>query len=135
MDAQSAHFIFRDSLSDLSRKDDYIARIPAGITTREELFDVLSRELNFPSYFGANWDALWDCLCDLSWIDRRRVIVAHEAVPDLDEATLKVYLEELTRSAKDWGPDEEHELLVVFPEHAQARIRKVIGEHSREGDA
>ena len=42
------------------------ARIPgAGIAGEEELFSALAAELSLPGWFGANWDALLDCLRDL----------------------------------------------------------------------
>lgn len=37
----------------------------AKIGTREELHDVLSRELGFPAWYGRNLDALHDCLTAL----------------------------------------------------------------------
>lgn len=30
-----------------------------------EIHEVLKRELDFPDYYGANTDALWDCLTDM----------------------------------------------------------------------
>jgi hypothetical protein len=38
-----------------------------GIKGKQNLLDVLARAANFPPEFGANWDALADALCDLSW--------------------------------------------------------------------
>ncbi|MGQ0511315.1 MAG: barstar family protein [Betaproteobacteria bacterium] len=34
---------------------------------KEAILRKLARELQFPSWFGGNWDALEDCLADLSW--------------------------------------------------------------------
>lgn len=41
------------------------------VTTKNELLDAFATALDFPSYFGRNWDALNDCLTDLSWLDAR----------------------------------------------------------------
>jgi hypothetical protein len=36
----------------------------AGLTTPEQLFGVLADGLDFPGYFGHNWDALDECFTD-----------------------------------------------------------------------
>lgn len=38
-----------------------------GIKGKQNLLNVLARAAGFPPEFGANWDALADALCDLSW--------------------------------------------------------------------
>ena len=40
-----------------------------GVKGKQNLLDALSRAAGFPPGFGANWDALADALCDLSWHD------------------------------------------------------------------
>jgi RNAse (barnase) inhibitor barstar len=39
----------------------------AEVRSKQELLDAVARELAFPDWFGSNWDALEDCLTDLSW--------------------------------------------------------------------
>ena len=37
-------------------------------STRAGVFQELARALHFPDYFGHNWDAVYDCLTDLTWL-------------------------------------------------------------------
>jgi len=38
-----------------------------GIKGKQNFLNILARAAGFPPEFGANWDALADALCDLSW--------------------------------------------------------------------
>jgi RNAse (barnase) inhibitor barstar len=39
----------------------------AGCSDKAELLARIAAALGFPAWFGHNWDALFDCLTDLSW--------------------------------------------------------------------
>ncbi len=39
----------------------------AGMSTEAEMHDQFSERFEFPEYYGRNWDALYECLTDLSW--------------------------------------------------------------------
>jgi len=38
-----------------------------GVEDKSGLLAALARDMTFPEWFGTNWDALADCLGDLSW--------------------------------------------------------------------
>jgi RNAse (barnase) inhibitor barstar len=82
---------FEYSSKDFAR--DHVVVSGSEITSRNELFRILANKLAFPEYFGENWDALIDCLSDLSWMDRDTVVLAHATLPALDQQTLRIYLE------------------------------------------
>jgi hypothetical protein len=66
--------------------------------------DVLARiaeALDFPDWFGHNWDALEDCLGDLSWRDGEGHVLLFERFPAGDE--LAVLLDVLRSSARYWA--------------------------------
>ncbi|MBX3410067.1 MAG: barstar family protein [Phycisphaeraceae bacterium] len=45
-------------------------------TSRLALMDEWSRVLAYPDYFGRNWDAFEECVCDLSWLPPSPTFIA-----------------------------------------------------------
>lgn len=101
----------------------HVAHIPSGIDGKTALFRALVPELALPDYFGANWDALEECLKDLSWIEKKTVAIVHEDLPALPRKQLATYLSILSDSVKEWKEGEERALVVVFPAKAVKAIR------------
>ena len=106
--------------------DDFIVWIPPNISDRQELFSILDHEFKFP-YFGRNWDALYDLLRDFFWIQKRRIVMVHEDLPiQLGDKDLRTYLEILIDAIKDWKPEDNHELIVVFPLKYRETVREIL---------
>ncbi|HEY4245130.1 MAG TPA: barstar family protein [Kofleriaceae bacterium] len=101
--------------SDVFRFAAAVATVRAGIDSKKALLRALSRRLSFPDYFGFNFDALYECLGDLSWLPAGSVFIVHEALPRLDRATLDTYLSVLASAVRKWRGSAERELIVVFP--------------------
>jgi hypothetical protein len=45
------------------------------VLTKQRFLAVAARALDFPSWFGVNWDAFEDCLTDLEWAPARAYAV------------------------------------------------------------
>lgn len=58
----------------------------AAVADKAGLLDCIADALRFPSYFGHNWDALEDCLNDLSWLPPGGFVVLFEHVDALQNA-------------------------------------------------
>jgi hypothetical protein len=43
-------------------------------TSKDRTFQEWAAALQFPAYFGHNWDAFVDCLHDLDWLNARRAV-------------------------------------------------------------
>jgi hypothetical protein len=74
--------------------------------TTAGLFTECARALDFPDYFGHNWDALEECLADLEWLPAKGYILliteAAQVLPDDDEE-YETFLEILRDAGEAWG--------------------------------
>ena len=74
--------------------------------TREEIHEILKRELDFPEYYGNNLDALYDCLTDI------REDTAIGIYYTIDGSPASAYLERMRRVFSE--AEEENRHLAVF---------------------
>jgi RNAse (barnase) inhibitor barstar len=130
MKNRSDSFIFVPEIHAFESKEDaFLAWIPPDIAEKQRLLRTLAMQLQFPSYFGWNWDALYDLLCDFSWIPTRRIAIIHQDVPlRFERKEGKIYLKLLADAIDGWKTDEEHELLSVFPITCRELIQTLLQE-------
>lgn len=99
----------------------FCARLDLGACRdKAALLAALAAALRFPDWFGANWDALADCLDDLQWLPGRGVVLALERADALQSAapdTYRIARELLAEAAASWRQRERplHVLLVESP--------------------
>jgi RNAse (barnase) inhibitor barstar len=84
---------------------DVIVRMVDGTkcSTQTSLFKEWSASLDFPGYFGRNWDAFDDCLTDMSWLPSSSYVIVvtdfETVLPD-DDGGFKLLLEVLEDTGK-----------------------------------
>lgn len=84
----------------------------ARIDLRPPVFEAFSKALAFPAWFGRNWDALEDCLTDLSWREAAGHVLLLEGFPESkEEGELLV---DVLRSAAEFWSGENKPFFAVF---------------------
>ena len=79
-----------------------VARIDlAGCADKADALSRFAVALRFPEWFGGNWDALEDCLGDLSWRDSARTVLAMKNFQRNDE--LGILIDILASTAQFWA--------------------------------
>jgi RNAse (barnase) inhibitor barstar len=76
-----------------------------GCTDKAGFLERIARALDFPDWFGFNWDALRDCLTDLSWHSTEGFVIVLEHADALYASApeaLAIALEVLSDAAADW---------------------------------
>jgi hypothetical protein len=99
-----------------------LARIDlTGVQGKEALLAKLALDLGFPAWFGGNWDALEDCLADLSWRAGDGHVLVVQGSGDLPLDDLGVLVDVLASSAEYWaGRGRPFFALFVDPQRALA---------------
>ena len=73
--------------------------------TKAQVLGLLGRTLEFPSWFGRNWDALEDCLTDVTWIGSHGVVIpisGFGAYAKADPDGFSILLDIFKTSAEYW---------------------------------
>ncbi|MBD0734547.1 barstar family protein [Streptomyces sp. CBMA29] len=93
-----------------------------GVADRQSFMDRCTERLHLPDWFGRNWDALADCLTDLSWwpvgSDGRRLRI--EGWQDYAAAKPREWriVKDILRDAETFWRDTDTELTVELEEDA-----------------
>ncbi len=95
------------------------------VDSENELFEGLAKALDFPNYFGKNWNAVNDCLCDFSWIEDKNIALVHTSIADLEDELLIIYIDILIEAINSWKDDSEHNLTIYFDTSDKNRIERI----------
>jgi len=82
---------------------DVVAVSLAAADGKEALLRTLAEALSFPQWFGGNWDALEDCLSDLSWRGAQGRVLVLRDFERLPRDDLGVLVDVLASAAEFWA--------------------------------
>ena len=78
------NFILSTTIPEYNTEDILVAKIDGSKSkTLVKFFTVISKELYFPDYFGANLDSFDEMINDLTWLEQEAVIIVITHFDDL----------------------------------------------------
>lgn len=107
----------------------------AGVRTKDALLATLAERLEFPEWFGANWDALNDVLAERAWEQSTGVVLALEHCGELahaDPEAFETALEVLDSVAESCYDEDIPFWVFVDGVDAEAFDLPVLGEGDEE---
>jgi len=99
-----------------------VARVIRGqkARTTNDLFDEVAAALQFPCYFGENWNAFDECLADLEWLPANAyAIFITNSMQLLDKENV----------------DEQHRFFNILARQSREWSMPAVGEHPRPAKA
>jgi len=74
--------------------------------TLPDFFNEIGAALQFPYYFGENWDAFEECITDLSWLDGEAYLLmvnqANLLLQDTPQKDFQILMEVLSDAHQTW---------------------------------
>ncbi|PIS02508.1 MAG: hypothetical protein COT85_04910 [Chlamydiae bacterium CG10_big_fil_rev_8_21_14_0_10_42_34] len=117
-------FLFYSRKEEINNDEyDLVVHVKKGINSKDELFEIFSSNLQFPTYFGKNWDAFYDCLCDLEHLHKKKILILHEDLPFKEsEEERKIYTDCLSDVEFCRSSDPIYEIDIAFPRMQKNKI-------------
>ena len=66
------------------------------VKNRYDMFEIISTTMDFPDYFGNNWDAFWDCITDMANLEMQIDVLNFDVLKMVSEKDAAIFIELLT---------------------------------------
>jgi RNAse (barnase) inhibitor barstar len=113
-------------VEDLRSKGYYVAIMDgAECKTKKGFINNIAKSFNFPSYYGQNLDALWECINDLEWIAELNyalVITNSKFFMSADVDNKQYIIEMLNEVVTEWGNVPNYEGEDMFRHKADFKV-------------
>jgi RNAse (barnase) inhibitor barstar len=119
-------FIFVETPQSYLCNNSFIVKMSEDVCNKDDIIRDFSEKLAFPSSFGNNWDALYDSLCDLHWINEERIIILYNYIPFLEKNEAKIILNIFNDVLNTWENDGTHRIDFVFPAKQKHEIENIL---------
>ena len=86
------------------------------IRNKSAFIETCAKVMNFPSYFGNNWDAFEECLTDLEWYSSSKYILFYDNLNNFSQADPKQceVARDIFQSAVDYWADTDTPMYVFL---------------------
>lgn len=84
----------------------------------QDFLSEISQTMNFPKYFGNNYNALLDCLQDLAWIEAQELAIiinnADDFLSNESQQDFQGTIDLISDAIQYWKSEEEHRSLSLY---------------------
>jgi RNAse (barnase) inhibitor barstar len=98
------------------------------IEKKEQFLNHAAVAMKFPSHFGNNWDAFYDCLTDMDWVDAEGYLIYFDhtdAFASHHESQLETVVELFQDAVDFWKAEGKPMLVVLSGTVAPPGIKKI----------
>ena len=92
------------------------------VETWIDIHAIIEKEFNFPDYYGANWDAFWDCITDLVSSDGLNIeIVGLDKIYDEYKEDVDIFINAL-KDLKHVYNDKYRDVIKIVIHHGNSKV-------------